>query len=255
MPVLKKLGWKPDVPDQRDHRFSLPHVSAQALPPKVDLSPKCPPVWDQGNLGSCTAQAIGAAFEFVQMKVKPVWDFKPSALFIYYNERAAEGTINEDAGAMIRTGMKVINQLGACKEILWPYVESKFTKKPTPTAYKNALTHRSTSYERLENDLFYMKSCLASGFPFVYGMAVYESFMSSAVAESGVVPMPSSRERMQGGHAVLCVGYDDETQRFLVRNSWGTSWGQKGYFTIPYVYLTNDNLCADFWTLKGVANP
>ena len=95
-----------------------------------------------------------------------------------------------------------------------------------------------------------MRSCLAAGFPFVFGFSVYESFESPEVAKTGVVPMPSGNEQLLGGHAVLCVGYDDASARFLVRNSWGTGWGMAGYFTIPYDYLADRDLSDDFWTLR-----
>lgn len=97
-----------------------------------------------------------------------------------------------------------------------------------------------------------MKGCLASGYPFVFGFSVYESFESQAVAQTGIVPMPSPNEQLLGGHAVLAVGYDDEQGRFIVRNSWGKDWGMEGYFTIKYDYLLNDNLADDFWTIRRV---
>ena len=108
-------------------------------------------------------------------------------------------------------------------------------------------------YQRVTQVLLQMKGCLASGFPFVYGFTVYESFESDAVAKTGVVPMPAPTEKVLGGHAVVAVGYDDSTQRFIVRNSWGPGWGMGGYFTIPYAYLTDSNLADDFWTVRLVA--
>jgi C1A family cysteine protease len=95
-----------------------------------------------------------------------------------------------------------------------------------------------------------MKGCLASGYPFVFGFSVYTEFESDTVATTGVLNMPSPKEKLLGGHAVIAVGYDDKTQRFIVRNSWGAKWGIKGYFTIPYAYLTDPNLAADFWTIR-----
>ena len=97
-----------------------------------------------------------------------------------------------------------------------------------------------------------LKSCLASGYPFVFGFTVYESFESQAVAKTGVVPMPAHTEKVLGGHAVLSVGYDDASQRFIVMNSWSAAWGQKGFFTIPYAYLTDRGLASDFWTISTV---
>lgn len=251
---VSKLGWVPDLPDFRDHMYAAPHGIVSALPPKVDLRPQCPPVLQQDQLGSCTSQAIANAHLFEQMKQKDKKPFLPSRLFIYYNERVMENTVKTDSGAMIRDGIKSVAQLGACRETSWPYVISKFTRKPTKPCFKSALRYQALSYQRLTPTLTELQGCLASGFPFVFGFSVYESFVSQQVADTGVVPMPSHSEQNIGGHAVLACGYDNATGRFLVMNSWGTDWGQQGYFTIPYAYLTNNNLADDFWTIKLVEN-
>ena len=245
-------GWVPDLPDQRDHMFAAVASVQAKMPAKVDLRPKCPPVVDQGQLGSCTANAIGNAHRFNQMKQGAAKTFMPSRLFIYYNERVMEGTVGVDSGAMIRDGIKSIAQLGVCDELAWPYDIAKFKNKPTAACYKKALAHQALTYRRLVQSPAQMKSCLASGYPFVFGFSVYESFESQAVAKTGVVPMPSTTEKMLGGHAVLAVGYDDATQRFTVMNSWSDKWGIKGYFTIPYAYLGDAGLAADFWTVSTV---
>jgi len=248
---LGHYGWMPDVPDQRDLVFAT--ARAVTLPPAVDLRPGCPPVYDQGQLGSCTANAIGAAIEYEQIRQKEAKPFAPSRLFIYYNERVMEHTVGQDAGAQIRDGMKSVNKIGACPETDWPYVIANFTRKPPPGAFKDAPLGKAVSYQRVIQTLDQMKGCLAAGFPIVLGISVYESFESQQVARSGVVPMPASREKLLGGHAILAVGYHDADERFMMRNSWGTSWGMKGYFTIPYAYLTNSNLCDDLWTIQTVA--
>jgi C1A family cysteine protease len=249
---IKRYGWVPDLPDQRDRLFFAPPAAVAALPPSVDLRSGCPPVYDQGQLGSCTANAIGGALQFNQMKEGLADIFVPSRLFIYYNERVMENSVDEDAGAMIRDGIKSVSKEGAPHETLWPYVISKFKTKPPPKAYKDALKHRAILYERVNATMDQLKGCLASGYPFVFGFSVYDSFESSEVAKTGVVPMPKPKERQLGGHAVLAVGYDDPTSRFIVRNSWGDKWGNAGYFTMPYDYLTDANLSDDFWTIKKV---
>ncbi|MEP7310041.1 MAG: C1 family peptidase [Acidobacteriota bacterium] len=249
---LKRYGWTPDLPDQRDRMYSAPLRRLGALPPSVDLRNVCPPVVDQGELGSCTANAIAGALQFNQMKEKLADIFPPSRLFIYYNERVIEHTVNEDSGAMIRDGIKSVAKDGAPHETLWPYDISKFRDKPSAAAYKDAAKHRAILYQRLNQTLDQLKGCLASGFPFVFGFSVYESFETQAVAKTGKVPMPKAKEKQLGGHAVLAVGYDDASKRFIVRNSWGTGWGLQGYFTIPYAYLTDGNLADDFWTIKQV---
>jgi C1A family cysteine protease len=150
---------------------------------------------------------------------------------------------------MIRDGIKTLKHQGVCAEKKWPYIISKFAAKPSPACYKEALDHQITSYHRILT-LDEMRRCLAEGFPFVFGFTVYESFESQEVAKTGIVPMPQPNERSIGGHAVLAAGYDEAQQRFIIRNSWGIGWGQKGYFTIPYDYAANRNLSDDFWTIR-----
>lgn len=250
---VKKYGWKVNLPDQRDHMYQVPHTVASLLPSAVDLRPKCPPILDQLELGSCTANAIANAYYFDELNQKEASAFLPSRLFIYYNERVIEGDVKYDNGAQIRDGFKTINSQGVAPEALWPYNISKFAKKPTAKVYKEGLKHKAISYQKLTQDLPTLKGCLASGSPFVFGFSVYDSFESQEVANTGIVPMPSKNEKLLGGHAVTAVGYDDVSQRFIVMNSWGTSWGQNGYFTIPYTYLTNSSLASDFWVVKTVS--
>jgi C1A family cysteine protease len=248
---IRHYGWIPDQPDQRDHLYAVPPQYLTALPARTDLRAKCPPVYDQGQLGSCTANAIGGALEFdrIQQKLPP---FVPSRLFIYYNERVIEGTVRSDSGAQIRDGIKSVASQGACPEPEWPYVISKFAVKPPARAYKDAALDRAVSYQSIVQDLNQMKGCLASGFPFVFGFTVYESFETAVVAKTGHAPMPGWAERPVGGHAVMAVGYDDSSGWFIARNSWGPGWGMKGYFTLPYAYLIQPGLSSDFWTVRLV---
>jgi C1A family cysteine protease len=257
-------GWKPDLPDHRDFYFATPPATAAALPTKVDLRPKCPPVYDQGQLGSCTANAIAGAIEFDQKK-QGLAEFTPSRLFIYYNERILEGTApSVDSGAQIRDGVKSVALQGVCKESSWPYSDQnkdpnpcpacQFAKKPSAKCYTEAKQHKISVYQRLNSAIVStLKGCLAGGYPFVFGFTVYESFESQQVANTGLVPMPGSKEKVVGGHAVVAVGYDDATQQFIVRNSWSANWGLKGYCMMPYGYLTDTNLADDFWTIQTTA--
>lgn len=248
---IAHYGWIPDLPDERDHIYAAPPQYLVALPPVVDLRAQCPGVYDQGMLGSCTANAIGAAVEFDRLKQK-LPDFVPSRLFIYYNERVIEGTVSSDSGAQIRDGIKSVASQGACPEPEWPYDISKFTEKPPERAYADAALDRAISYQSLVQNLNQMKGCLASGYPFVFGFTVYESFEEPEVARSGHAPMPAPGERAIGGHAVMAVGYEEANQWFVVRNSWGDRWGLAGYFTMPYTYLIHFGLASDLWTIRLV---
>ena len=246
MKIVKRCyGWKPDVPDTRDFYYGAIRPVLR-LPKTVDLRIHCSAVEYQGNLGSCTAQALAGNLEFLDNKIDGAYT-DVSRLFVYYNERVLERTVDSDSGASLRDGIKTLTKTGACAETLWPYVIAKFAVRPPQHCYAESLKHRIVSYHRITG-LQEMIACLAEGYPFVFGMSVYESFESAAVTRTGKVPIPKKSERMLGGHAVMAVGYNQPKKCLLVRNSWGTDWGQKGYFVLPFAYL--ENLAADFWTIR-----
>jgi len=251
-PRQKRYGWHPDLPDQRDLPYCAP--KALRLPPSADLRPLCSPVEDQGQLGSCTANALVGALELLENKAKAAPFADLSRLFIYYNERVLEHSVASDSGAQIRDGVKSLAKLGACREALWPYAIAKFAAKPSPACYADAAKRLISAYRRL-NGLAQMRACLASGFPVVFGFTVYASFESAAMAKTGIMPMPKKGEAVLGGHAVLAVGYDDKAGRLLVRNSWGPAWGQQGYFTMPYAYVQTPGLASDLWTIETESWP
>ncbi len=252
-----KYGWKPDLPDFRDRKglADTPHLAHVAVghfvpPPEFDLRvSNMPPVYDQGALGSCTGNAIASAVQY-ERKRQGLPDFIPSRLMIYYNERDAEGTVDSDAGASIRDGIKLVGTLGVCPETEWHYDITQFKTKPPDSCYADAAKFKSLDYWAVPRSLMQMRGCLAAGFPFVFGFSVYSSFESAAVAQSGIVPMPAAGESQLGGHAVKAVGYNDASRVFIVKNSWGEGWGDKGYFYLPYEYLMDEGLSSDFWTIK-----
>lgn len=236
------LNLRRDLPDARDQLYSAPF--RLMLPSKVDLRPISTPVYDQKSLGSCTSQAACAAHEIMQVKTK-YERFMPSRLFHYYCERDIQGTINRDSGATIRNSIKALYKYGVPPETMWPYRISDFKKKPPVAAYDTAKKHVIDKYERLSQTTSAIRSALAGGYPVLFGFSVYDSFMK--VGKSGIVPLPTRKESVQGGHAVLICGYSDSTKLFTVRNSWGLGFGDKGYCYFPYNYITNPDLCFDFW--------
>ena len=241
----KRYGWIRDLPDKRDFLYAAIKPVIR-LPRAIDLRSVCPEIEDQGQLGSCTAQALAGNLEFLDNMPDQLYT-DVSRLFIYYNERVLQDTVGYDSGASIRIGIKTLKNDGVCGESFWPYLIGKFDRKPPERCYAAARDHRISSYHRLSR-LNEMLTCLADGYPFVFGFTVYESFESQAVARTGVVPMPKKGEKSLGGHAVMAAGYDQVKKRFLVRNSWGAQWGKKGYFTMPFEYL--ETLAADFWTIR-----
>jgi C1A family cysteine protease len=245
---IQRYGWKRDLPDARDQVLRL---TLTELPEKVDLRAQCPAVYDQGEIGSCTANAIAAALECDLIK-EGREPFTPSRLFIYY-ERAMEGSVGSDSGAELRDGCKSVATAGVCPEIQWPYRQELLFAKPEPVCYQEARRDLARNYFRLPQKLYALKSCLAAGFPFVFGFTVYDGFESDEVASSGVLNLPGAAESIAGGHAVMAVGYDESEKRIVVRNSWGAHWGMQGYFTMPYEYIGNLSLASDFWTLRRYA--
>jgi C1A family cysteine protease len=259
---VRGFGWRPQLPDARDVLYM---ARLKGLPPaEYDLRPSMPAVYDQGQLGSCTGNAIAAAMEYERDR-QGLSDFVPSRLFIYYNERALEGTVSSDSGAVIRDGIKVVNREGVCPETLWPYDIGVFTVKPPKRCYVAAQKDKAVQYEAIQT-LGDLKDAIASNLAVVFGFTVYQSFESQSVAQRGVMPMPKPGEATVGGHAVLAVGYSDPKSHLIVRNSWGPSWGDRGYFYMPYEYLTGSkagsdsspinkaHLASDFWAIQMVSS-
>jgi len=244
-------GYIPDSQDDRDFLFQAPRPTGAPLPASVDLRKFCSPVRDQGQLGACTGFAIAVGLrEFLLIKIGV--RLTPLApLFVYFEERSIEHTIAQDAGAQPRDGMKVLTKIGVSPEKDDPYDISAFTKKPSAKAVKDAGRFKIAAYHRLKT-LTDVQSALAGGNGVVMGFKVYESFESDAVAKDGKMPMPGASEQAIGGHAVFVAGYQTDPATagggyLIVKNSWSTSWGDKGYFYMPYAYVRSD-LVSDLWT-------
>jgi C1A family cysteine protease len=246
----RKFGWIKDSLDPRDLHFAalMPVAKIIEFPSLVDLEAQCSPVEDQGELGSCTANALVGALEFLAIRQESelVEDF--SRLFLYYNERVIENSVCSDAGAELRDGIKSLVSTGICDEKLWEYDVSKFAKKPPKKCYNDALKHRIIKYFKIAS-LDGMRQCLTMGYPFVFGFAVFESFDS--IGKDGIMPIPNpDAEELMGGHAVMCCGFDEERRLMKVRNSWGSSWGKRGYFFMPYEFIADKRFCSDFWMIQ-----
>jgi len=260
--AFKRYNLRPDIPDFRD-RY---RATAVVNPAKsVDLRSGMPPVYDQGKCGSCTAQAIAAALEFDEMKQRSgsgggsssgadsASVFTPSRLFIYYNERAREGTVSSDSGSSLRDGIKTVARQGFCSEQEWPYDIEKFADQPPQSCYDSAAQHKAVEYNRVTQSLYQLQDALSSGFPVICGISVYESFESDDALRTGRIPYPDKSEQLLGGHGILLCGYNNAQRTFTFRNSWGTSFGDAGYGYIPFNYILNADLASDFWVVTRVS--
>jgi C1A family cysteine protease len=244
--LKRNYGWIPDISDITD-LFFTPDPSVE-IPMTVDLSPQCSAVETQGSLGSCCSNALVSALEYLE-NIEKMAFIDLSRLFVYYNVRVITNTVEKDSGAQIRDGISALQTYGVCSEKNWPYIISQFKNKPSSDNYSEAAEHKIVSAERLSG-LDNMLQCLSQGYPFVFGFTVYESFESTKVAQTGVLNMPGLGEKKKGGHAVLAVGFDNESKIFKVRNSYGSGWGQKGYFTMPFEYLEDPTLSGDYWVIR-----
>lgn len=247
---IPKYHWVPDKVDKRDYLYR-PTTNTQ--PDVVDLRNFCSSIENQGQLGSCTGNAIAGAIEYLDKKNNRPIDV--SRLYIYYFERLLEGTVNYDSGAYIRDGIKATYYYGAPSETLWPYDISKFRTMPSKAALDDGQKRKVTLYERV-SDLNGCLTALANQFPIIIGFKVYSSFESRETTLTGIMHYPNTRtEQLLGGHAVLLVGYDKRRQVFIARNSWGPYWGDHGYFYMPFSVINDPNMSSDFWVIKNVSNP
>lgn len=261
---MRKFGWKKSLPDHRHFKYAA-HPEMQfklTLPPLVDLRPEMSPIENQGELGSCVAHGTAANLEFLEMRdikeklmgsvIFTAGLFQPmSRLFIYWNARVIDGDPSQDGGTQVSSALQALKTIGVCSEGIWPYNPGNVFSMPTPDCFNVATRHEVLEAFKLDNtNIAQLKQCLALGFPFVFGITVYDSFMGDGVATTGIIPIPAMSESLLGGHCMCCVGYDDSKSMFIIRNSWGTQWGLYGYAYIPYDYLTSADLAADFWTIR-----
>lgn len=254
------FGWIRDLPDPQDSLLQAPSFGEPTKRPKlIDLSPKFPKPYDQMRLGSCTANAIAAAVQYARrVHDKPV-DFTPSRLFIYYEARKIIGNIYVDSGSRIRDGIKSVASIGVPPEDVWPYdgipgdptthvfpTGARSTLEPPKAVLDAAQKYKAISYAPLKQDLVTLESCLASGYPFIFGFSVFSNFHY----DTKLLKTPTSDDKAtNSGHAVLAVGYNQEKRTFKIRNSWGASSNKNGYFDMDYDYVLSSGFSSDFWVL------
>ncbi|MEA2148060.1 MAG: hypothetical protein QOG59_3647 [Solirubrobacteraceae bacterium] len=262
---IKGYGWRPDLPDPRDRIFNLEESISlgSALPNKADLGAHMPAIYDQGQLGSCTANGIAACLEYDAIRQgEPA--VVPSRLFIYYNERAIEGTVSTDSGAQIRDGIKVAATEGAPPESEWPYSDADpgpFQKKPPANVYADAVKHEALVYKRiiLGGPGAPIRSAVAAGYPVVFGFSVPASFEDGTWDPAhDSLPVPGPNAQFIGGHCTVITGYDFTRTRFphhsfKVRNSWGSSWGMNGHYWMDAGWFNpGTGLVDDLWVIRKV---
>lgn len=255
MPVTfgnRGMGWIRDRPDPRDFKLHVPlHVMA-TLPPSADLQPQCTPVCDQDGAGACTGAMLKGCLEFLEKKQADLNAQPLSMLFSYWCARDLEHSTGWDAGASIRDVVKGAARWGYTEEAKWPFFTSSVTSRPGTAAYNDARKSRIQRYERVFQTADQLKAVLASGLPICFGFSCLTSMFTHVVEQSGIISMPQPGDRVEGGHAVLLVAYDDSIRLFKFKNSWSPGWGRQGYGSMHYDYLLNPDLASDFWVVRLV---
>jgi C1A family cysteine protease len=249
MKNLSKIPFKlqRQAHDPKDRVFSASPTFALNVPNLVDFRSLFPPIFNQKNLGSCALQAAVSIFMFLRRNKQGGVFQVLSRLFLYWVTRRRMDTLNEDSGVDLRNLLKSFQQDGTCRDSLWKYIISYFTKEPPKSAFSDAKNNRIVSYDAVANNNNALMLALASGRPVLFGMDIFSSMLSESVAKSGIVPMPSEKERSEGGHAMAIVGYDKAREVYFVRNSWGKEWGKDGYCEMSFELIHQHGW--DFWTM------
>lgn len=247
------LGWRPDLPDHRDKPLTM-KLAASApveVPIRTSLRDKCSPVRHQGDLGSCTGFATTAAVEYLRRVDEDAHSTIYSPLYTYYRARELDGCERVDVGAYLRDAVKSVNKWGVPPESRWIYLARRFASTPNVTADREAGRWKLGGYYRCDS-LSGVMAALASGFPVVAGFSCFESMFTPEVDRTGIIPEPTAKDTMVGGHAICLTGYDRETRLVQFKNSWGADWGDGGYGYLPFNYFTHD-LVDDMWALTSEA--
>jgi C1A family cysteine protease len=242
----RKLGFdlaRAQVQRRSARPRQLPPVQG-AMPARVDLRPQCSRVYDQEDLGSCTAFAVGKGVREYLQRTRGERLTELSALYLYYETRKLRNAVHLDSGATITDAMAALAKSGSAPDTLWPYQVELFTQPPPGQAYRQAEEWKLNTGVQLAG-LEDVKKALVRRQPVVFGMRLYHTFRD--IGPNGMLPMPQAGDVLVGGHAVAVVGYDNKRRVLIVKNSFGEEWGDKGYFYMPYGYVTPDNVM-DIWT-------
>jgi C1A family cysteine protease len=248
-------GWRRSLPDHRDAPFTAALMARlpTTLPAhRDDRGTKyMPPVYNQGQTSSCTGNGTAGALQYMRRK-QGLADFVPSRMFIYYNGRAIDGTTSFDGGSQVRNVIKAVATQGACDETEWPFRTDQINMRPADKCYFDARTDLVTGYAAVPQNIDPFRACISDDKPIVFGFMVYSQFESDAMAQSGMLEMPDENAAPIGAHCVLACGFSDRSKVIICRNSWGKTWGDDGYFYMPYNYIVNPGLAADFWQIDLV---
>lgn len=264
---IARMGWLPDPLDHRDldlrdhsprERVNrVVHLTSRAVtrashspagPVHVDLRPWCSPIENQGSVGSCTAQAVVGALEYFERKTRG-HHVDASRMFLYRATRRYLGWEGRgDTGAFVRSAIKALRLFGSLPETYWPYDEARFDDEPEAFHYAFAQNFKAIEYYRVPETVADLQGVLAAGLPVVFGFTCFTSLFTAEVNATGVIPYPSAHDQVEGGHAVLAVGFTES--HLIFRNSWGADWGDQGHGYLPWSYFDSTRpLATDCWVL------
>ncbi len=229
-------------------RMEPPSIPQGQLPAKHSLRKYVREVYEQGPIGSCTANAFCTAYRILEQDKS----FIPSRLWIYFYERLMEDPTHDirnlaDVGADVISAELYVKHHGVCSERLWPYDTSKYNCLPPPNCALDAAKHKISAHSQISYKS--IRAFIAAGIPVLIAIGLYESF--ETVDRTGRVALPDvANERLLGGHEMCVIGYDNDTKTFEVQNSWGPTWGNHGYCYLPYKYVSSNTLCYEITVIK-----